>query len=400
MPNQPSSHDPQPTARRPSNPVGALTLIGSGEFLDTMAKVHRTLLEPYGNGVNAVFIDTPAGFELNCDELAERAIQYFAQRFEVGLSVASYRAPTASPLEISAALRLIGAADYMVAGPGSPPYAVRTWRGSAVWEAVVERYRKGAHLVMASAAAMAIGRRVVPIYEIYRCGEDARWIDGLDLLGPQGIDLAVMPHWNNASGANHDTRFCFMGEARKRQLVALLNPSTVLLGVDEHTACTFDFEEQLCRVEGAGGVTVVAGGSEIVFEAGTTFQLTELVAQAGHQHAKPRIEAPDGVPSGERSPRPVLPRYLAELAAALESEPEAGAHPELIDWIHEATHQLARDWRQTDSLSGQDVAPFVELLERARKELREAKRFTVSDEIRDRLAELGVQPVDPPLSTA
>lgn len=399
MSNQPSPLTTQPAASRPSSPVGALTLIGSGEFLDTMAKVHRTLLEPYGNAVNAVFIDTPAGFELNCDELAERAIQYFAQRFEVGLSVASYRSPTASPLEISAALRLIGAADYMVAGPGSPTYAVRTWRGSAVWEAVVERYRSGAHLVMASAAAMAIGRKTVPIYEIYRCGEDPRWVDGLDLLGAQGIDLAVMPHWNNASGANHDTRFCFMGEARKLQLVALLDPTTVLLGIDEHTACTFDFKEQLCRVEGAGGVTIIAGGSETVFEAGTTFPLAELAAQAG-QHAKPKIEAPDDVQSGDNSPRPVLPRYLAELAAALETEPEAGAHPELIDWIHEATHQLAREWRQTDSLAGQDVAPFVELLERARKELREAKRFTVSDEIRDKLAELGIQPVDPPLSTA
>lgn len=374
--------------------TGKLTLIGSGEFLEPMARVHRVLLDPFGTAINAVFLDTPAGFELNCHELAERAVQYFAQRFEIALEVASYRSQRATAVEISAALRLIAAADYLIAGPGSPTYAIRTWRDSAVWAATVDRFRNGAQVVLASAAAMASGRVAAPIYEVYRCGEDPAWVDGLDLLGPLGLDLAVMPHWNNSSGGGHDTRFCFMGADRRQILEGLLPPSTVVVGIDESTALTIDPEARLCGVDGAGAVTLVRNRVETVFESGTTFPLDEMASSRSATASLP-VRGP-AVATTDAAPRPALATYLTELAAAVECGADGQPKREVVEWIHEAAHELTGEPPHGQGPAA-ETAALIELLGRAREELRAAKRFDLSDEIRDRLAELGVKAGDAPI---
>ena len=75
---------------------------------------------------------------------------------------------------------------------------------------------------MASAAALTLGVVTVPVYEIYKVGDDPRWLEGLDLLGrATGLRAAVVPHYDNAEGGNHDTRFCYMGERRLRDLEAM-----------------------------------------------------------------------------------------------------------------------------------------------------------------------------------
>jgi len=71
---------------------------------------------------------------------------------------------------------------------------------------------------MASAAALTLGRYTIPVYEIYKVGEAPRWLEGLDLLTPIGLPVAVVPHYDNAEGGNHDTRFCYLGEHRLRML--------------------------------------------------------------------------------------------------------------------------------------------------------------------------------------
>ncbi len=55
-------------------------------------------------------------------------------------------------------------------------------------------------MVFASAAALTLGRWTVPVYEIYKVGEDPHWLEGLDLLSQTGIDGAVIPHFDNAEG--------------------------------------------------------------------------------------------------------------------------------------------------------------------------------------------------------
>ena len=367
--------------------TGSVTLIGSGEFLDAMAKVHRRLLRPLGAGVTAVFLDTPAGFELNLDTLSERAVQYFAQRFEVGLGVVCYRSRSAAAAEVGTALHLLSGANYIVAGPGSPSYAVRTWAGSAVWEAVLERLASGACVVLASAAAIAAGRTALPVYEIYRGGVDPHWIEGLDLLGPYGLKLAVIPHWNNTDGAGYDTRFCFLGEDRLNALRRTLAPGVAVLGIDEHTACTFDLATRRCLVAGVGSVTVIRGEEWVVHEAGSEFPFEELMVTETQVPAGGELSPSSG--SGQT----ITTRLLRELAAALEDAPDPDIHGELVAVAHSTIHELeaGEGERRADSST---LEATIDLLQRARLELRARKSFELADEIRDRLAEMGIASSD------
>lgn len=58
--------------------------------------------------------------------------------------------------------------------------------------------------------------------------------------------------------------------------------------------------------------------------------------------------------------------------------------------LKELTSVLGINLKESDSDSGGDIAPFVELLIQTRAELRAAKQFAIADTIRDRLTELGV----------
>ena len=74
------------------------------------------------------------------------------------------------------------------------------------------------------------------MYEIYKVGDDPHWLDGLDLLGRRpACAAAVVPHYDNAEGGTHDTRFCYMGERRLRGLERELPDDVFVLGVDGHT---------------------------------------------------------------------------------------------------------------------------------------------------------------------
>lgn len=66
-------------------------------------------------------------------------------------------------------------------------------------------------MTFASAAALTLGRFTLPVYEIYKVGEDPRWLDGLNILGEIGVNVALIPHYNNAEGGHHDTRFLLYG---------------------------------------------------------------------------------------------------------------------------------------------------------------------------------------------
>ena len=61
---------------------------------------------------------------------------------------------------------------------------------------------------------MTLGRKAIPVYEIYKVGQDPFWLDGLDLMTRLGLPSVVIPHWNNAEGGNHDTSRCYIGQRR------------------------------------------------------------------------------------------------------------------------------------------------------------------------------------------
>ena len=116
----------------------------------------------------------------------------------------------------------------------------------------------------------------LPVYEIYKVGEDLHWVEGVNILAHFGFNLAVVPHWNNAEGGTHDTRFCYMGEARFEKLQTLLPEDVAIFGLDEHTACLMDLETEEAVIKGIGTATLRRRGSEITFEKGERFPLDLL----------------------------------------------------------------------------------------------------------------------------
>src|SRR5216683_2901823 len=119
---------------------------------------------------------------------------------------------------------------------GGPTYALRQWSGSEIPKLLADKLRHGGCVNFASAAALTLGVATVPVYEIYKVGDDPSWAEGLDLLSDFGLRVAVIPHYDNAEGGTHDTRYCYLGERRLTVLERELPEDAAVLGVDEHTA--------------------------------------------------------------------------------------------------------------------------------------------------------------------
>ncbi|MEW6569092.1 MAG: hypothetical protein AB1449_13205 [Chloroflexota bacterium] len=369
---------------------GWLTLIGSGETAAGMVKVHRVLLKGLADPPHPTLIDTPAGFELGLQAIHSRFLEFFRKRLGLTLEIASYRGQHEEPASVAQALAAITSANYILAGPGSPTYAARQWRGSPVFEAVSQRWLAGAQLVFASSAAIAISRHVLPVYEIYKVGQDLGWTDGLDLLGPFGFELAIVSHWDNAEGGTHDTRACFMGLERFERLRAQLPSTTVVLGIDEHTACTLDLERGTGRVMGRGGVTLLRGPQTLRHTAGQTFLLDELAPSVGAQHAM-------SLPATAEAPlAPARASHLiaaGDLAGGLRLA-AANAPPDLAVLLHQAAQSIES---APDTTTPTEA--LIQLLVETRAEMRRTQQWALADWLRDRLAELGVTLQDTPQGT-
>jgi hypothetical protein len=413
----------------PDSP-GTVTLMGSGELTRPMSKVHRRVASAIRGRARAAILDTPAGFELNADEIAERACAYVTEYVGLPCSVASFRASqTATTREIEAALRKLKRAEYIFAGPGSPTYAVRNWRNTPVFDLVARRIHDGAHLVLASAAAIAVGRYTLPVYEIYKVGEAPHWIEGLDLLAPYGLELAIISHWNNAEGGTFDTRYCYMGQPRFDLLERLLPDSTTVLGIDEYTACIIDVGAGECWVMGAGEVTVRRAGQESKFEAGTSFSVDLLKGPSapGETPPAPAASAEANL-AATGKPREALLRHITaveeylvtaasasedlsdlageayDLAQATEEARERGVDDAALSEARGAMRRLLIAWADrlspTSAEAVANMAPLVELLIALRSGAREARNWALADQIRDRLSELGIILEDGPSGTA
>src|SRR6188474_215480 len=120
--------------------TGRITLIGAGELMSAMSPQHRAILSLLREPPHPVFLDTTAGFETNVDAIVAKAVEYYEHHLQLKLGVARYRhRERTNPSELAAAVNEVRSANLIFAGPGSPTYAIKQWRDSPVWEAVVER---------------------------------------------------------------------------------------------------------------------------------------------------------------------------------------------------------------------------------------------------------------------
>jgi hypothetical protein len=251
--------------------------MGSGELTATMVEVHKELLAGLTGPPRPVFLDTPAGFQLNVDHLSERAAEYFRKHVQQDISIASFRSKeTCTEFEAERAFYEIRRANFTLIGPGSPTYAVSQWQHTAIPDILIKQIELGGCLVAASAAALTLGRFTLPVYEIYKVGSDLHWVEGIDILDHFGFNLVVIPHWNNAEGGTHDTQCCFMGKSRFLELESLFAEDVCVLGIYEHTACLLDLEKEEAVIRGIGTARLRCHGTETLFEKGTRFPLDVL----------------------------------------------------------------------------------------------------------------------------
>lgn len=236
------------------------------------------LLARLGDASAATFLDTPAGFQLNADQIAAGAADYFAKRVGHHLGIASYKSREIDELDTALAFQRLRKSNYILMGPGSPTYAIDQFRDSPVSSILSDCVHGGGCVVAASAAALTMGRYTLPVYEIYKVGQQLHWQPGLNLLKEFDLPLVVVPHWNNAEGGTHDTSRCFMGKTRFDILTDLMTEPVPILGLDEHTACIIDLGDDTFQIRGIGTVTYVSVGRSHsqVFRCGTTHPLSIL----------------------------------------------------------------------------------------------------------------------------
>ena len=117
----------------------------------------------------------------------------------------------------------------------------------------------------------------MPVYEVYKVGEDVHAKPGLDLFNDYGMDLSFVPHWNNADGGiDLDTSRCFFGIERFEQWRSLLPLKSVVVGLDEHSGVILNFDAACCEVNGVSSVSVLKSDGMKIHPAGAKFPLSEL----------------------------------------------------------------------------------------------------------------------------
>lgn len=414
-----------------------LVIMGSGETAPTMVKVHRKAIDMLGRGgVRAVMLDTPFGFQENAEELCTKTIEFFSVSLQTELVIASLRSADLDALAIEQGLERVRSANYVFAGPGSPTYALRQWRAIPAFRQVLEeRLRSTGAVVFSSAASLTLGTRTLPVYEVYKAGESPYWLEGLNLLDAVIPGAVVIPHFDNAEGGGHDTRFCYMGQRRLNILEAELTDEEYVFGIDEHTAAVFDLDAGTVEIIGKGAVSIRRRGATFRFEAGSTYTVADVVRGGtvgeelvGIGASASAVEAAGSAsiaagPIDDASSAPTLAaatevctesfrgaladrdadKAVAALLAlddaivAWASDPGHNDHPERARAaLRGCIVQLGA--AATGGLADPDdaVRPVLDVLLKLRAVVRAEKRFDMSDLIRDELAAIEIEVRDTP----
>ncbi|RJP49212.1 MAG: cysteinyl-tRNA synthetase [Anaerolineaceae bacterium] len=332
--------------------LGHIAFLGSGETSLAGGRIFETLARLIPDPLRIAILETPAGFELNASLVAGRVGDFLQTRLQnykptIDLIPARKQGTEFSPdnLEI---LKPLFQANMIFMGPGSPSYLARQLRGTLAWDIIRARHRMGATLVFASAATISVGQWVLPVYEIYKVGEDVHVKDGLGFFADFGMHVSFIPHWNNAEGGvDLDTSRCFVGMERFEQWRGLTPPENIIVGLDEHSGVILDCENNICNVHGVSSVSVLKSGSAEIYSSGSSFSLGEL--------------------GNCTPPSPI----------------QKGIRPEI--W------QMALDAQNMEEEI--PSAEVLDLLEQ-RKQARARKDFAESDRLRDEISALGWKVMD------
>ena len=233
----------------PANSCGPVALVGSGEYLEVMLEIERTLLQ--GRPQRYVQIPTAAMHE------GPQTVKHWidlgtaqADRLQVEC-VALPIANTREANDVENVKKLSGAGLIYFSG-GRPSALMEVLKGSLVFDAIMQAWQNGAALAGCSAGAMAL----------------CDWIPGIGRMWSHSMagfnvvpGIGVLPHFDRIAGRIPDILREF----------AIPHPNDIsLIGIDEETALIYDGSNW--NVHGTGSVWLLNEHSKVGFAAGHSFE--------------------------------------------------------------------------------------------------------------------------------
>ena len=267
-----------------------LTLFGSGETSPHMAKNYRHIIDGLDYDLRTnILLDTPFGFQENNTILSKKIQDYFSSKINLELKNLKFINEESYGNEHA---KLLSEADFIFSGPGSQTYASKIWIKHNLGGVLKDKLNSGVVMAFASAAALTLGRYVIPVYEIYKVGYMEGLQDGLNVLDFLGKDTVIVPHFNNQEGGDHDTSYCFIGKKRCNELINGLD--IIVIGIDEHTSLTFDLDKSIMSVRGLGNVYFISSKGELCMKNGDEMKIKDInsnyVARKEEIKIEPLIE--------------------------------------------------------------------------------------------------------------
>ena len=341
---------------------GPILFFGSGETLPSSGTAYEHLAKNINGNPRISILETPAGFEPNSHKVVDKIAIFIRKRLQnyyprVHLIPARQKNSNLSP-DNPEILDPMLHSNWLFMGPGSPTYAVRQLKESLAFEYLFAMHLNGAALSLASAGVLAFSAYTLPVYEIYKVGEDLHWENGLDYFSLFGLNLVFIPHWNNNDGGIElDTSRCFMGKARFNQLIKMIPEQTTIIGIDEQTALCFYFCTPCsCRVFGKGGVTIIRGDDIQVITNGQeipTGTFGDYKIPNPDECIQPSIwqKIQNANESDMRAPSPHV-RDLLKAREKARGEKNWNQADDLRDEIH------AHGWEIQDAADGPELIPI------------------------------------------
>lgn len=325
--------------------LGQIAFLGSGETSLAGGRIFEALARSIDGPLRIALLETPAGFELNSPQVVGRVGDFMKTRLQnykpvVDIIAARKKNSSYSPDDLEILKPLLHA-NMIFMGPGSPTYAIRHLKDTLAWDVLRARHRLGATLVFASAATISVGAHALPVYEIYKVGQDVHVVDGLNFFADFGLHVSFIPHWNNTDGgADLDTSRCFVGMERFKEWCGMVPAENETIGLDEHTGLIMDFEAGLCEVSGVSSVSLVRECNPEMYASGSQFPLSEL----GDFHIPDPLEAD-------------IPAHVWELCRnAPPPEDDQPSHEVIALMSQRADARAKKDWTESDKLRNELAA--------------------------------------------
>jgi cyanophycinase len=233
---------------------GPIALVGSGEFLPTMAEIDSALLAVSGRRRPRVAILPTASWP-DGEEVFRRWADMGSAHFSaLGAEVEPVLVRDRFDADDDAAAQAIGEADLVYLSGGKPGHLTESLLGTRVGDAIVAAHERGAALAGCSAGAMILGGRHFD-FRIRKLLFPLRWRESFDLV-PKAT---VIPHYDA------------WPEAFSAAFVLQSPRDLVTLGIDEDTAAVG--RDGSWQVQGVGRVTVWRGRHRERFRRGDVFRI-------------------------------------------------------------------------------------------------------------------------------